>query len=39
MEENLTISQAQLDEFEGLLHNNFRPIQGLNGRTIKKFVQ
>lgn len=35
MEEPLEASQAQLDAFSSILHDNYRPVQPLNGRTIK----
>jgi len=34
MENPLEASQTQLDAFSNILHNNFRPIQPLNGRVI-----
>ena len=37
MQNTITASQAQLDALSGILHNNFRPLQALNGRTIKSF--
>ena len=35
LEHPLEASQTQLDLFSGLLHGNYRPVQPLNGRTIK----
>ncbi len=32
-----TASAAQIADFQAILHNNFRPIQSLKGRTISKF--
>lgn len=37
MEEALEASAEQIAEFAEILHNNYRPIQALNGRTIYKY--
>lgn len=39
MEAPITASQEQLDAFANILHNNNRPIQPLNGRTIGKYSE
>ncbi|CAM1343622.1 carbonic anhydrase [Tenacibaculum amylolyticum] len=39
METPLKASQAQLDALADIMHDNFRPIQPLNGRTISRYVQ
>ena len=33
----LTASTEQIEKFSELLHHNYRPIQALNGRTVKEF--
>lgn len=38
METPLTASKIQLDAFSNILHDNFRPIQSLNGRVINKYT-
>ncbi len=36
MSEPIQISADQLAKFTAILHDNFRPVQSLNGRTIKE---
>ena len=38
MDKPIFASQAQLDAFDNVLHDNFRPVQPINGRTIRKRV-
>jgi len=39
METPLEASQAQLDAFSSILHNNFRPVQPISGRDIGHFIE
>jgi len=37
LKNTVTASEAQITEFQAILHDNYRPIQNLNGRTISMF--
>lgn len=37
MKEPVKASKAQIDAFHAIMHENYRPIQSLKGRTIKQF--
>lgn len=37
LKNTVTASAAQISDFQSILHNNYRPIQSLNGRKISAF--
>ena len=39
MKEPVEASKEQIEKFSEILHNNYRPVQPLNGRTIYKFEE
>jgi carbonic anhydrase len=36
LKQTTTMSQAQYEAFREVMGNNFRPVQALNGRTVRK---
>jgi len=37
LKNTVTASATQISEFQAILHNNYRPVQDLNGRSIKMY--
>ena len=37
MQTPVEASSAQIDQIHGIVHDNYRPVQPLNGRDLKSF--
>ncbi len=37
LKNTITASATQITEFQAILHDNYRPVQDINGRTISIF--